>query len=242
MDSMTNLSRRASARQLVRHAVAYDHSARGRGRALEHVADELRGVMHAVHPTEHLVVEQAVRQIVDGRAVLEQYVAREILRLAVEPRRDGLAQLASDGYGRLGEREGQHAMHHVRVLDRAADYGAHGPRERDAHVPDVAVERPEVPLRAYEVPLLAHLVAVAAEYVDRMAFAFKAADEVHCRYGRSVVLFAQHVAYDGDLQCRRPPLSSLYFLCHSIIGDECRQENALPAALPAVEARRKILR
>ena len=183
------------------HAVGDHVMVRRRGLVFEDIADEARRIMDGIHIAIEPVIEIMVDQLCCKAGILQEDMGSEVFRLAVETRRNGNALRAADLERRAAEHERDQHMHDVRAFDRLFERLLNGFRERYAVLLEILFQKQKIILRNDEEIRLPLSLRVGADYADMMALGLHTADKIHRRSGRSVVLFAENVAYNRDVHC-----------------------------------------
>ena len=149
----------------------------------------------------HHLVARAVHAAVDGGRVLAQKVRRDVFRLTVKARRDGLVVCLGDLYRRVRQAQHKRCVHDVAVANRLLEDGAVHTRQRHAVALHDRVEQVEVALRHDVKALVSGLVLIGADHTHGVPLRTQIPDEIHAGNGRAVVLLTQDIADNRNRHC-----------------------------------------
>ena len=164
------------------------------------IADKLGRVMNTVAVAIQVMIKSFVSDGVGEREIHHKNVPRDVFRLAVEAR--GQWDMMPVGVLRRGAAysKGHHHMNELHIRNGGFQDAPVHFRGSHAVFGNVTVDRPKVHFGYDIVIRLPGMLRIGADHAHAVALGAQGPDQVHGGDGRAVVLLAQHVANDCNLQ------------------------------------------
>ena len=182
--------------------------------------------MHGVDIAVAIPVKGAIHQPVCQPVVLQKQMGSDVFCLTVEARRNGESFFADELQRCAAQRKRKQEVYMIDAVQRPFQHRAFRPRNDDAVLAHITVERSCGKRRHDIIIRLVFAIGVRADNTNGVSLGAQRTDQVHRRNGHAVILFAEHVTDNANGQNNLFP-DGPFFTGQSMLFDRCAKKGFL---------------